>query len=1064
MFRYVFLCLVFVLATRGQAQIFRWQNPYPRDIPRQDSLYKEVFNRKILVRDSSLLIPRNRGVVYTENKVKPSRQTVLDSELRSSGSLVRGISFGTNQGQGVQSKMNLELEGKLSEDVRVRAVVNDTNLPIQADGYTQTLREFNQIFIELFLKNHTQIQGGHIDLLNTKDYFASYQRRSMGVGFRTQISPHLQLAGSGGIARSDFHRMRIQGIEGNQGPYRLQGRNGEVFIQILAGSEQVFLNGVPLVRGEGEDYTLNYNTGEISFTARRPIQRQHFISVSYSYAARGYSRSLFQAEANYTSKNWQIRTSGFWEQDDPNAPLSVELRPQDIQLMKEANADEQQLYVPSGVPSVWDANKVLYEYQKGIYVHSVRPDQELYQVTFSFFGEGRGDYSIQSERSNTRIYHYVGDGKGEYRAVRPLTTPERSHLYSLSSVYRAGKNEFSLDASLSRRSSNLFRQQGDKIASAIRLNYTTEWKKEDWTLRPEVSFQRIAKGFHILDRIQGVEFARDFNLDKEYNGREQVKTKIFVSIQKQKNLDSGYQLDYLQEKEAYSGQRHQAWIEATKGKYNLQTKVSLLKTASLLEDTQFRQHALRIQRANPLLYPAIYWRGEQNLRYQNKDTGPQIDRRSFRWKELGLEFSRPDSVRWQWGGRLYTRHQDSVMKGDLTRFQDVLGAEARIGHQDSLGNRWKLHAHYRKLENRFDLGQNIPAVMLGWAEVNQNLFNQSLYLRGKYQLGSGQDAQREFQYVRVTDGTGIYRWTDYNGDATQQLDEFEVAEFRDTAHFIRVYTPNVRYLPSLRNLLDFGLTWRLQPYPLPTTLKRLSLSAQFNAQNVYQRKDRHSLFNPLYTEEDQLAGGRIWSADITWQDPGNFPWSARVLASGNEQILNANLSKEQRLSQSQEAYLNYRKGDISLDLTGRHSRSAQTSQGFQNRNFVLETYRYQPRFRYQWSDAIDADLNFEQKFIVQKQGTESLQSTQIGTDFHWTLPKAQIRINYHFVNNRFQGDPFSLVANQMLEGLQPGNNQVWGVQIQMRITSFLNLEIQYDGRQSGGKTIHLGSTQLKASF
>jgi hypothetical protein len=47
---------------------------------------------------------------------------------------------------------------------------------------------------------------------------------------------------------------------------------------------------------------------------------------------------------------------------------------------------------------------------------------------------------------------------------------------------------------------------------------------------------------------------------------------------------------------------------------------------------------------------------------------------------------------------------------------------------------------------------------------------------------------KEFQYIKVTDGQGIYKWTDYNGDGIQQLDEFEIAEYSDLQN-ISGFTP-----------------------------------------------------------------------------------------------------------------------------------------------------------------------------------------------------------------------------------------------------------------------------------
>ncbi len=136
------------------------------------------------------------------------------------------------------------------------------------------------------------LRAGHLDLNDETTYFGRYQRRSLGLEFQTKMgkenptSIHL----SAGVARSEFHRIRFQGVEGNQGPYRLLGKNGETFITIISGSEQVFIDGVLMKRGENLDYTINYNTGEVTFTSFRPIYNQNFITISYNYTNRNYTR------------------------------------------------------------------------------------------------------------------------------------------------------------------------------------------------------------------------------------------------------------------------------------------------------------------------------------------------------------------------------------------------------------------------------------------------------------------------------------------------------------------------------------------------------------------------------------------------------------------------------------------------------------------------------------------------------------------------------------------------------------------------------------------------------
>ena len=330
---YITFVLVIVGLFTSNAQIFTWKNPnLPQDsiksdsalAAKTDSIIFTRLSRDLFTKDTMDFVKTKNRIIIDESVLAKNDKQRFLGELNSKGSIIRGITFGNNQGQSVQSSMDLQISGKLSKDVTILASISDHNLPIQADGYTQTLDEFDKIYMQLNIKDKSILRAGHLDLVDTKSYFSKYQRRSMGIQFQTEIGTDNKTYTdiSMGVARSEFHRIRFQGVEGNQGPYRLTGKNGEQFITLISGSEQVFIDGILMKRGENQDYVINYNTGEVTFTSFRPIFQQNFITISYNYTNRNYSRYLYTEKEKKKKKKMKSGHKSFMENDNTHSPLA----------------------------------------------------------------------------------------------------------------------------------------------------------------------------------------------------------------------------------------------------------------------------------------------------------------------------------------------------------------------------------------------------------------------------------------------------------------------------------------------------------------------------------------------------------------------------------------------------------------------------------------------------------------------------------------------------------------------------------------------------------------------
>ena len=94
-------------------------------------------------KDPSSLRPKPDGIPADPFRISsadlPRGSYYSYSELNKRGSLSRGITFGNSQDVVVNSNLNLQLTGKLSDNMNIIAAISDNNIPIQPEGYSQQI-------------------------------------------------------------------------------------------------------------------------------------------------------------------------------------------------------------------------------------------------------------------------------------------------------------------------------------------------------------------------------------------------------------------------------------------------------------------------------------------------------------------------------------------------------------------------------------------------------------------------------------------------------------------------------------------------------------------------------------------------------------------------------------------------------------------------------------------------------------------------------------------------------------------------------------------------------------
>ncbi|UYZ63327.1 hypothetical protein [Hymenobacter weizhouensis] len=106
--------------------------------------------------------------------------------INKTGNLSRGVSFGNAQNVFVNSSLNLQLEGRLTDQINLTAAISDQNVPFQPEGNTQQLQEFDRIYITL-THPRWSLTAGDVVLRNKPDYFLRFYKNVQGAALEANF-------------------------------------------------------------------------------------------------------------------------------------------------------------------------------------------------------------------------------------------------------------------------------------------------------------------------------------------------------------------------------------------------------------------------------------------------------------------------------------------------------------------------------------------------------------------------------------------------------------------------------------------------------------------------------------------------------------------------------------------------------------------------------------------------------------------------------------------------------------------------------------------------------------
>lgn len=1049
----------------------------------QDSLivryfkYPEQLTKTYSIYDQDRVVANDGGLYKVNRSVK---KFVPFEGLNTSGSITRGVTIGNNQNASVSSNLDLQITGKISDKVSLRASIQDSNIPLQDGGYSQKLDEFDQIFIELFT-DKWNIRAGDLFLENRQSRFLNFNKKVQG------LSTHFTFGGeenktdifaSAALVRGQYAKSSFVGQEGNQGPYKLRGNNGELYVLVISGSERVYVNGILRKRGESNDYVIDYNAGEITFTSLFPITSEMRIVIEYQYSDRNYTRFVTYGGVNHEAKKWSLGGYLYSENDVKNQPLQQSLTSEQAAILSNAGDNPNLMNAPSAYLDSYSENKVLYKKivvnSLGAFEYSNNPDDELYNVKFTLVGNNLGNYVLTNSSAIGKIYQYVepvlGVPQGNYEPIIRLGAPTKIQIATVLGKFNpTEKTLVDFEVGVSNNDLNLFSSLDDSNNKGVagKLNFKQRLFTKKWNVDVFGNYQYVQENFRTIERLFNIEFNRDWNLTTfEGNQSLLINGVDFILPEKGKLT---YQFEKLDFSKSFSGSRH-----ILNGFFNLKNWNILQNTSYLKSDGNYASSTFIRNSTNIRYNFKKNWIGSSLRLENNKErlvATNQLSALSQRFTEYGAFVGRGDSTKVFVELGYLQRLNDSLQNGILERVNTSQSYYLKSKLLQTKTRDLSLFVNYRNLKYVDASRQNEPSLNSRLL-YNDQYFKQLLQVTTAYETTSGTIAQQEFTYLEVEPGKGVYTWIDYNGNGIQELQEFEVAPFPDQAKYVRVFLPNQIFVKTHQNKFSQSVNLNMLQWQNATGFKKFASHFYNQTSFLIERKIKRSGdnfdLNPFSTSDNNMLGLNTSFRNSLFYNRGKQKHSLTGTYINNriKNLLSIG-SQESKNRAVQLQYIHLLKKTWLFSLGTERTETDLISENYTSKNYEVDAFQVNPKISYLFNKNASWDIFYEyQNKINQIGNSEKLLQNRFGTSFSYASEK-KFTMNGEFslYQNKFVGDAQSPVAFQMLEGLQPGRNMTWRLLLQKNLTQFLDINVNYQGRKTEtSQAIHTGNVQLRAYF